>query len=197
MMRYAPLALVLLTIPALGAEEAASDGDNTKIWVGIATTAAIALVTWLASLFRKKVNSDSEKAEIDKEKSLWEQRNHLIDTRLTPFLISTAEHWLITNIAPILQDATDGDGFSWSDHWTRLRNYVKGRALKKFAKENVDLIERFGEEELDDLLDRVLLKLIGKLPESVQAFLPQEIVDKLTDFATKFATEKGKELVSG
>jgi len=195
-MRYHPL--VLLLLPALlVAEEADSGMPETTTWVAVAGAALVALVTWIATMVRKKVKVDSEKAEIDKEKSLWEQRNHLIDTRVTPFAISTAEHWLITNIPPILKDVSDGGGFRWSHHWTKLRNYVKDRVLRKFAKENIDLIERLGEDELDDLLDRVLVKLIGKLPESVRAFLPKAVIDKLTDFATTFAVDKGKELIDG
>lgn len=188
------LALLIISLPSSGYAAEAAEASQTPWWVPALGAVLVAVVGWLARLWSKKAGAETKKAEIDAEKSLWEQRNHLIDTRITPFLISTAEHWLITNIPVVLEDLSDGDGLRWEDHWTNLRNYTKNRALRKFTQENIDLVERLGEQELDNLLDRLLLKLIGKLPDSVQAFMPKELVEQLNDLAAAFVVAKSKEL---
>lgn len=189
--------LMLAAFPLYGEEAVAVAADATAqntITTIIVTVLGLVLA-WGGKLLREKWKIEGQQKALDATKSLWEQRNFLIDNRIIPFALSTAEHWLLTQLPAIVQDATDGDGFEWSKHWRSLRDYTKIRIIKKFAAENVDVIQLLGEKELDNLVDRLLMKLIGNLPESVQKFLPEALVDKLTDYATKFAVDKGKDLL--
>lgn len=196
-MRYVYTLICMLIATGVYAQEVAVEAAaQVPGWV-YAVGAGIALLVGVVfGWYRKTFDVDTKKKEIEADKTLWEQRNFLIDNRLSPFAVDTAEHWLKVNITPILIDATDGDGFQWADHWNDLKTYVRKRVIDKFAAENVDIVERLSAKELDDLLDRVLLGLIAKLPESVQVFLPEAVVDKLTDFASEFAVKKGKELLT-
>lgn len=153
------------------------------------------IVAIVAGFMKKKFSAEADKAKIDTTKSLMEQKNFIIDQRLIPFAISTGEHWLLTQLPAIIADATDGNGFQWKNHYEALKAYMKDRVVKKFAAENLDIIEQIGAEELDNLLDRLIMKLISKLPDSVKAFLPESVIDMLTDQVSKFAVEKGKELI--
>lgn len=193
--------------PSFGSGEPAVAVDPTAGSVvtldGIAGTVMVIitmLVGLVANWLRQKYKLEGAKLQIDTSKSLMEQRNFIIDQRLIPFAISTGEHWLLTQLPVILKDATDGNGFQWKDHWKNLRDYVRGRILSKFLAENVDLIKFMGEKELDDLLDRLLMKLISKLPEGVRVLLPAEAIDaltnKLTSKATEFVIEKGQSLLT-
>jgi hypothetical protein len=197
-MRYVNITVLLLIATVLVAAEdpeaVEESASSVPVWVGILGTALTALLGWIATLFRKKVKTDAEKAQIDKTKSVWEQKNQLIDQRIKPFAIDTAEHWLITNITPLLIDAADGGGFRWKDHLKDLKAYTKDRVLKKFARENVDVLEHFAEEDLDHLLDRILAKTVGNLPESVTKFLPDSVIEKLKDYAIEFAKEEAQDL---
>jgi hypothetical protein len=182
---------------------AVTSPEGTPVLTGIAGSVML-ILTMLASLvsgwLRQKFKAEITQSQLDASKSLMEQKNFVIDQRLIPFALSTAEHWLMTQLPFILKDATDGDGFHWGEHWGRLRTYVKERVLAKFLAENVDLVTMMGEKELDDLVDRLLMKLIAKLPDSVKALLPAEVVDVLTDKLTKKATafviEKGTSLLT-
>lgn len=206
-MRMRSLTLfVLVFLPALAsAQEVGQEAvQSSNPWMPI-ITGIIAMVTSAALYFlRKKWKVDTEKQEIDKSKSLMEQRNFLIDNRLLPFALGTAEHWINTQLPLILSDLGDGGEFAWKDHWSDLHKYVKARVIQKFAKENIDIIDFMGEVELDQLLDRVGMSLIARLPPSLKAFLPgvssddgpvPASIDKLTDAASKFVLDKGKELL--
>jgi len=122
--------------------------------------------------------------------------NFIIDKRLIPFAIGTAEHWLVLTIPKLVMDAADGDGFKWKEHWSDLLGYTKERVLQKFLAENVDIIKMMGERELDALLDRLALNMLDKLPEKVSKFVPEATVLKLTDKVSEFAVEKGQELLT-
>jgi len=176
------------------AEESKEEG-GVPAWVTILGTILTVVITFLGGFLKKKWGAEETKAKIDTTKSLMEQKNFIIDNRLIPFAISTAEHWLLTQMMPIIKDATDGNGFQWKDHFDSLKKYVKTRVLKKFASENVELIEQLGERELDNLLDRILTKLITKLPDNVQAFLPDSVKNMLSDKASEFLVDKGKDLL--
>ena len=196
-MRYALLILCLPLLAVGAAEEAVpvavAAGDNSLVTI---ITSVLGLVlAWGFKLLREKWKIDGEKAALDATKSLWEQRNFLIDNRIIPFAISTAEHWMLTQLPAIIADATDGNGFAWSKHWDGLKAYTKQRVVAKFAAENVDVVTLLGEKELDYLLDRLLLKLVAQLPESVQKFLPPAFLDRLTDLASRFAVDKGRALL--
>ena len=196
-MRYVHTITLLLLSAAMFAEEVEKTvPDEGGTWVLLLVTAIAGLITWIGNILRKKVNVEAASAELDANKTLWEQKNLLIDQRVIPFAISTGEHWLTTNVAPILIDATDGNGFKWGEHFDNLKAYVKDRVLKKFASENVDLLEHLADKELDDLLNRLLLKLITKLPDSIAAFLPAKVTDMLAGYATDFIREKGLELIA-
>ncbi|NEN87925.1 MAG: hypothetical protein F6K48_02985 [Okeania sp. SIO3H1] len=201
-MRFIPLSLLavflLLVTPLTGfAEEAAAPvAEATDPWVVLITSVLGIVLAWGGKLLREKWKISGKKVALDATKSLWEQRNFLIDNRIIPFALSTAEHWLATQIPVLVADAVDGGEFKWSSHWAGLRKYVKSRVIKKFAEENVDVVELLGVEELDDLLDRLLFKLIGELPEGVKKFIPEAIVDKTTDWATAFAVDKAKDLLA-
>lgn len=161
----------------------------------ILATALPLIAAAILGLLKKRWDTENVKLELDATKSLMEQRNFIIDQRLIPFAISSAEHWTILHMPAIVGDLKDGGDFRWGEHFDNLKNYTKDRVLKKFAAENLDIIEFLGEKELDNLLDRLLLKLITKLPESVQAFIPNALVTKLTDYASAYITEKGKDLL--
>lgn len=199
----APPAADATTTTSDSAVSTAPVAEGTPALTGIAG-AAMVIITMLLTLvtgwLRTKFKSDSELAQLDASKSLMEQKNFLIDKRLIPFAISTAEHWFMSQLPFILQDATDGNGFQWKDHWTRLQAYVKERILAKFLAENVDIVRFMGEKELDDLVDRLLLKLISKLPDSVKALIPTNAIDEMTDKLTKKATDfiihKGTDLLT-
>ena len=195
-MRYC-LAALCLTLPAaVSAAEAAEAAAEQPSWLPVLLSVITAVIGWVATMLRKKFKVDAEKAQLDASKSLMEQKNFIIDNRIIPFAVSTAEHWLALSLPKLIVDATDGDGFKWKEHWADLVTYLKARVVKKFLAENVDIIKLLGEDELDNLLDRLALKLIGKLPEKVQRFLPADVVDKLTDKASEFAVDKGRELLN-
>lgn len=176
-------------------EAAPAEEGGTPAWIGILLAALGVVVTWLANMLRGKLKIDGQKAAIDADKSLMEQRNFLIDNRLIPFAISTGEHWLISQLPALIKDATDGNGFQWKDHFDNLKAYLKDEVVKKFAAENVDLIERLGERELNSLINRLAVKMVSKLPDSVEAFLPDSVVEMLTAKASEFVVEKGKDLL--
>lgn len=196
-MRFAFTIILLGAVFALGAEEAAADStSNTPSWLVGVTALLTAVIAWVAKMLHSKFKIDGEVAAIDKDRSLWEQKNLLIDQRIIPFMISTGEHWLITRAPALLLDAGNGGGFKWADHWTDLRGYVKARVIKKFASENIDIFDHLVETELDDLLDRTLTKLITLLPDSVTRFLPRSTRDAAVEYAKVFIAEKGKDLLS-
>lgn len=185
----------VVTAPATAPSSAASSDATPNTWAMIITTIVTIVLGWVGNMLRKKWQIDSQREALDATKSLWEQRNFLIDNRIIPFALSTAEHWLLTQIGPIIKDATDGDGFQWATHWSSMKGYVKRRVIKKFAAENVDVIALLGADELDDLVDRLLFKLISKLPPNIQSFIPRNLIDKGTDWASALAVAKGKELL--
>lgn len=189
--------LLLIAVPAWSEEalEALAASDAVSPTMGVILAAVGMLVAWVFKLLRSKWKVEEDRVIIDTTKSLWEQKNFLIDNRLIPFAMSTAEHWLLTQLPAIIKDATDGGGFQWGSHWNSMKSYTKVRIIEKFAAENVDILVMVGEKELDNIIDRLLMKLIAKLPDSVQLFLPAEIIDKLTDYASAFAFEKGKDLL--
>lgn len=196
-MRFLHALLCLFAVAPLFSEDAipAIASPETPWW-GQALVAVIGLLVafftkWLHTAFKVK----TEQTQLDSTKSLMEQRNFIIDTRLIPFAVSTAEHWMTLKLPVLLLDATDGNGFDWSKHWGDLKSYAKTRVKEKFLSENMDILQILGEKELDNLLDRLLLKLISKLPDNVKAFLPEPILDKLTDYATAFIVSKGKDLL--
>jgi hypothetical protein len=192
--------LLLIASPSYaeeGADLVATAAAGESPLVAIVTSALGVLLAWAFKLLREKWKIEAQHEALDATKSLWEQRNFLIDNRIIPFAFSNAEHWLLTQLPAIIKDATDGDGFAWDLHWKALRGYTRQRVIAKFAAENVDVIALLGEHELNNLLDRVLLRLVGKLPESVQRFLPASVVDNLTDAASSFITRKGRDLLVG
>jgi len=195
------LFILAITATGLFAGEAAAEAvesttaDEGSLWLKVLGTVITAVFAILSGFLAKRFNADVEQRKIDATKSLMEQKNFIIDNRIIPFAISTIEHWQITQLPKIVADLSDGGDFKWKDHFENLKSYVKKRIIKKFAKENIDILEELGEEELDNLIDRLIMKLITYLPPSVKQFLPKQIVDKLTDFGTAFAVEKGKELL--
>jgi len=188
---FTPEAAATTVTQPVTAPAVAPDG-TPEVLTGIAATAMV-IITMLVMLITKwlrtKFKVDAENTQLDSTKSLMEQRNFLIDHRLIPFAISTAEHWLLTQLPTILRDLTDGDGFEWGTHWRHLRTYTRQRVLAKFLAENIDIVKVLGEKELDDILDRWLLKLVSKLPHTVQAYIPEGLLTKSTDILTKKLTE--------
>lgn len=188
------LALIALAVPAF-AEEAASSGTTAGVIGGIVAAVVAIVVPLLFKLFGK-AKPEAEVA-IPADMKLDEARNFFIDKRLIPFLVSTAEHWLITQLPAIIADATDGNGFDWKQHWTELRAYLKQRAVDKFAAENRDLVKFLGSSrELDDIIDRQVAKLLTKLPEPVKLLLPPAVVDMLLEKAKAFLVEKADDLLT-
>ncbi len=191
-------ALFLLFAPmAVYAEEVTEAATvSSPPWLPSIITGIITIIVLVGGAWaRKKLNVATEKIEIDKTKSLMEQRNFIIDNRLIPFALGTMEHWMQTQLPAIALDLVDGGEFKWRDHWSGMMKYTKTRVLQKFGQENEDLLDFLGENELDRLLDRIGMKLIAKLPPSVAVFVPPQVLDKLTDKASEFVTEKGKELL--
>lgn len=187
------LTLILALSPALLAA-AESEDSNTTLYATIGTVLA-AIIGWLVARFGLKSRPDT--APIDPKMPVNEARNFFIDYRLVPFVIETAEHWLITQLPALLGDALDGDGFEWRTHWDNMHEYVKNRVVKKFAAENQDVLDYLGKnQELDDIISRQLTKLLTKLPESVQRFLPESLVHTLTRKAREFLAEKGRDLLA-
>lgn len=190
-----------LNLFASVASETAAAGES-PVLTGIAGTVMViitTLVTLIAKWLRSKYQSETQQHQIDSTKSLMEQRNFIIDQRLIPFAIDTAEHFLITQLPTIVKDATDGGGFDWKLHWSNLSTYTRKRVIAKFAAENLDIVRFMGEKELNDLLDRQLLKLISKLPDRIKAFIPSTLVHKVTDVLTSkltdFLVERGHALI--
>ncbi len=190
------LALAALTATAFAEEAASSSSAGTAGVVAGIVAAIVAIVVPL--LFKLLGKSKPEAApEMPADLKLDEARNFFIDKRLIPFLVSTAEHWLITQLPAIVADATDGNGFDWKQHWTELRAYLKQRAVDKFAAENRDLVKFLGSSrELDDIIDRQVAKLLAKLPDAVKALLPQSAVDMLVDKAKAFLVAKADDLLT-
>jgi len=175
--------------------EVAQSVTELPVWAGILLSVITVVVTAIAGFLKKKFDVDNKKTAIDTSKSLMEQKNFIIDNRLIPFAISTGEHWLITQLPALVKDATDGDGFEWKTHWKNLLKYMKTEVVKKFADENVDIIKLFGEDYLDKLMNRLAMKLVKKLPESVGGFIPKAIVDMITRKVAEFTVEKAEELL--
>ena len=175
-----------MTVGAAETEVIAAPALDLSTWQTAVVTGLGILLAWAFSLWRSRQKAETEHEELDATKSLWEQRNFLIDRRVIPFAMSTAEHWLFTQLPAILKDASDGDGFAWRDHYGRMRSYVRGRVLQKFASENLDILTFLTDNELDDLIDRILTRLISKLPTQVSALLPEAVVTKLASYASSF-----------
>lgn len=182
---------VIIEAPA---EEAPAEAE-LPTWVTILGTILTTIVALLAGFAKKKWGAEETKAKLDANKSLMEQKNFLIDTRLIPFAIATAEHWLLTQLMVLIKDATDGDGFQWKDHYENLKTYIKDRVIKKFAEENIDIIEQLGEKELNSLIERQAIKLITKLPDNISNFIPESAVSMLSEKASDFIVDKGKDLL--
>lgn len=176
-------------------ESAIEGGDSSNVLITVLGAVVTIVVTVLGGFLKKKWSVDTEKAKLDSNKSLMEQRNFLIDNRVIPFAISTAEHWLLTQLMPIVRSATDDKEFDWGDHFDSLKDYVKDRVVKKFASENVDLIDQFGENELDNIIDRILVKLISNVPDSVKVFITDGVKDKLSDKASSYLLKEGKKML--
>lgn len=173
----------------------AEAASTLPTWATVLLAIITCVITAVGGMLRKKWKTDGEKTQIDTTKSLMEQKNFIIDQRLIPFAISTIEHWLLTQIPAIVKDAADGNGFQWKAHWSNLLSYTKDEVVQKFAEENIDIIKLFGEKYLDQLLNRLAMKAIAKLPEGVQNFLPRALIDSLTKQAAEFARDKGSELL--
>jgi len=169
------------------AEEAAvnaAEPSNTLSYIIV--TLVTAVVGWLGVYLRKKFSAEAEKAEVDKTKSLWEQRSLLIDQRLIPFLLDTGQYWLMTNIGPIMADVTDGGTFDWSGHLTQLKKYLRDRAVAKFKAENLDIVEYLGEGELENILSRVVSKVVAFLPKQFATLIPPDKMSKLVERASQY-----------
>ena len=192
--------LALLSVPfAVVAEEAVeTSGDSTltTMLIGAAITLVIAAIGWLAAKFGLRQTPPETVSPIDMTTS--EGRRRFLDERLVPVIISNGKQWLITQIPVLITDAMDGDGvFHWRDHLNGLRAYVRKRAVDKFKAESINLVDYLGtSKELDDLIDRKLMELIGKLPDTLQPYLPAERIDWLTDQLRKFLVEEGRELLT-
>lgn len=184
------------TVPATPAVEEASEAvAELPMWVTVLGSILSAVVLFLSGFLKKKWGAETEKAQLDANKSLMEQKNFLIDNRLIPFAIATAEHWLMTQLMTLIKDAADGGEFHWKEHYSNLKSYMKDQILKKFLAENTDIIEQLGEKELDNLIDRLATKLITKLPDSVQKFIPDSASKMLSEKASDYIVEKGKDLL--
>jgi hypothetical protein len=188
-----PLILLLCLAPAV-LTAAESGESNTGLYTIIGGVLA-AVIGWLVARFGLKTKSDP--TPIDPKMPVNEAKNFFIDRRLIPFVISTGQQWLTTRVPALLGDALDGDGFDWANHWQDLHTYVKNRVTGKFRAENQDVLEYLGtSQELDDLINRQLTKLLTKLPDEVQGLLPESLVHTLTRKARQFLTEKGQELLA-
>jgi hypothetical protein len=191
------LILPLLCVP-LAAEElvepvVTAGGDNVMLQAILGIVSM--LLMWGFKLLREKWKIQNQHEALDATKSLWEQRNFLIDNRIIPFAASTIEHWMITQMPGIIADATDGNGFKWENHWNNMKGYTRGRIIKKFASENIDLLQVLGTQELDNIIERLLARLIAQLPASVTRLLPDEVVQHASKLATEFLVRKGQEII--
>lgn len=186
--------MILTICPLVADTEAAQTIDFTS-WETIVSSILLLLAGWAFKLLRSKWKVETEHEELDATKSLWEQRNFLIDNRIIPFAVNTAEHWVITQLPAMVREVREGEEFHWHDHWYGFRNYVRSRVLQKFASENLDVLKFFTERELQDLIDRQLVRLITNLPASVRSLLPEEVVGKLSAYATEFINERSKNLL--
>jgi hypothetical protein len=177
------------------AADVVAPAADLPAWVMILGTILTAVITFLAGFAKKKWGAEETKAKLDANKSLMEQKNFLIDNRLIPFAIATAEHWLLTQLMVLVKDAADGGEFHWKNHYNNLKAYVKDRVVKKFAAENLDIIEQLGEKELDNLIERHVIKLISKLPDSIAKFVPESVAKMLSEKASEFIVDKSKDLL--
>jgi len=188
--------IILVFLPfALISAEATNEASGEPLWLTILGTVLTVVVTVLGGFLKKKWGAEENQAKIDATASLMEQKNFIIDHRVIPFAIDTAEHWVLTQIIPIVRDLSDGDGFDWGDHFDNLKKYVKNRVVKKFASENLDIIEMLGEGELDDILDRIITKIVSKLPDNIERFVPDRLVEIVSEKSSKWIMDKGKDLI--
>lgn len=192
-MRYiTPLVLLcLFPLAAFAGEEVAQE---IPVWATTITAAIVAIIGWAFKLWRSRMKVDTEQHQLDATKSLMEQRNFIIDRRIIPFMESTATYWLTLRLPLILTEASRKD-FDWTSHYYHLREYLKDRVVDKFTEENIDILKVLGEKELYNLIDRMLVKLLSKLPDSVTAFLPSSVVSELPRLASKFLVSQGANLL--
>ncbi len=188
--------LFLCILPISAAEEAAgSSGVWQTVVGGLLALIPIALVA-LSGWVRKKlgIERDEPLDPITSDLTLQEAKARFL-ARLKAELVEAFEEWVLANSPNILIDATDGDGFQWAEHWDSLRTYLlkEGRA---FLQQNQDAVTYIGQsQELDKIVDKWLIKQVTRLPESVRQFLPDEVVDQMTDKARAFLREKGLSLL--
>lgn len=188
--------LFLLLLPCLLFSEEAADLQADPAWLSVVLPILAALVAWGFKLLRSKWKVEEQHEALDATKSLWEQRNFLVDNRLIPFAMDTAEHWLLTQVPVLVRDATDGSGIDWGDRWDDLKAYTTRRILQKFKAENIDILQFLTERELGDLVNRLLMRLLGKLPDRITSILPEGLASSLTRSLGNFIAAKGQELLT-
>ncbi len=188
--------LLLLLIPCTLLAEEVAEVASEPAWVSVLLTVIATLVAWAFKLLRSKWKVEEQHEALDATKSLWEQRNFLIDNRLVPFAVDTAEHWLLTQTPVIVRDAADGSGIDWGERWDDLKVYTTKRVLQKFKSENIDILDFLTERELGDLVNRLLMRLLGKLPDRITSVLPEGIASSLTRSLGNFLAAKGRDLLT-
>lgn len=188
--------LILVTFFAVGADQPVDEsGESSNTLITILGTVITLVVTVLGGYLKSKWSADTKKSKLDYDKSLMEQKNFLIDNRVIPFVASTVEHWLLTQLMPIVKDISDGGDFDWDKHFDNLKEYAKTRVVQKFSSENVDILEHLGENELNNIIDRIVVKAISNIPDNFRGMIPDSIKDKISDKASSFLLKKGKNLL--
>lgn len=191
MERLLILLLLLLPMVVVAAAEDAAIANDFTTWQGLVAFALTFIVGWVFKLLRTKWKVETEHEELDSTKSLWEQRNFLIDNRVIPFALNTAEHWLAVQLPAILRSG-DSD---WSKHFANLRLYVRSRVVQKFASENLDVLAFLTERELNNLIDRLLVRLLAALPPSIVSFIGEPAVAKLKESVASFVADRAESIL--
>jgi len=170
--------LILAPLTLAAAEPSAPAAELSPVLVFITGTLLpliIAAVWYFMRWGKRVVEPMPEGLSLDAT------RNFFIDKRLIPFATNVAEHWLLTELPEIVSNSAL-EGFKWRDIYVKLQEYVKERALHKFAAENRDVIAYLGSSaELNDIIDRTVLRAVGVLPDRVQGLIPGGVVEALAN----------------
>lgn len=166
------------------AVEAAPEASSTPMWLtallGLIGTAITAyLAPWLTKYLKaKEASAKAEAGHADMS------RKAILMQRLEEFLYNSAAHLAakeLPRIAALVSsgDITDGDAVKAELKSIGAR--LKDMAKTKFAAEGIDIVEEFGDDVIDDLIDRMAARVNFPGKDTVATLLKGGVADKLVD----------------
>ena len=199
-MKYTIAFLLFLLTPTLmvaqEAAAAAAPGEEMSGLQMTIVTIVTGILAWVFKLVRTKLKVNAEQNKLDANKSLLEQKEVLL-RRIGDTTIRVAETWVEDNIPALVKDATDGGGFEWKTHFRQGYNTIKQEVKQVFADEGIDILKVVGERRLAGMIKSALTKAITYLPQKFQGFLPETLLNKLSEKISEFVTAKTSDWVEG